>query len=210
MPQKILTEIQMQILNSIKRYVTRYDMAPSLNELREEFGFSSKRAVTYQLSRLEQMGYIKRSGDARGIVVVGMQKGNFLPVPIMGFANAGSPLVTAQDEYLGELMIDKRLLSSITNLFAVEVKGDSMNKRKIGAEFLANGSYAVVSKGSSFTNNDVVVAIIDNGVTVKTARKKGSILILFPESSNPVHKPIYIHDEEDAFVIGKVVSVLAG
>jgi len=208
MADKFLSQKQRKLLNTIKKYINTYDQAPSINELKEELNYASKRAVTYHLEILEDKGYIQRSSEARGIIVNSMVKGNFVYVPIMGYANAGYPLITARDEYLGELTIDKRLLLSTTNLLAVEIHGDSMNNRIIGTQHLCDGSYAVISKGSGFTNNDVVLAVIDGSTTVKTFTKKGNLVVLHPESTNKKHKPIYIDKDSGAYIIGKVIRVL--
>jgi repressor LexA len=208
MTNQYLTAKQHQILQKIKEHIKTYKYAPTIGELMEVFGFASKRAITYHLEVLEKRGLISRSSESRGIQVLDKIEDNFLSVPLLGFANAGTPLVIAQEEYMGELTVDKSLLTGSDNIFAVELKGDSMNRKKFGNTFLQNGSYVIVSKGAEVTDNDTVLALIDGCATVKVFKKMADLITLLPDSDNPVHKPIYVSPSTESTILGKIVGVL--
>lgn len=204
----MLTQTQEKIIRFIRSYISNNDSSPTLFEIQEFMGFSSKRAVTYHLEKLENKGYITHTGDARGIVII--QKDNLftISVPIMGYANAGTPLLKAEDEYLGSIKIDKKLISSHKTIFAIQIVGDSMNKRKVSNNKLSNKNYAIISKNEIISNKDVVLALIDDCVTIKTYKKENNIIVLYPESNNPIHKPIYLHNDNHNKIIGKVICVM--
>lgn len=208
MTNQYLTAKQHQILQKIKDHIKNHKYAPTIGELMEEFGFASKRAITYHLEVLEKRGLISRSSESRGIEVLDKIEDNFLSVPLLGFANAGTPLVLAQEEYMGELTVDKSLLSSSDNIFAVELKGDSMNRKKFGNTYLQNGAYVIISKGADFNDNDVVLAVIDGCATVKIFKRMSDLIVLSPESDNPKHKPIFVNPNTDSTILGKIVGVL--
>jgi repressor LexA len=208
MTNQYLTAKQHQILQKIKDHIKTHKFAPTIGELMDDFGFASKRAITYHLEVLEKRGLIRRSSESRGIEVLDKIEDNFLSVPLLGLANAGTPLVIAQEEYMGELTVEKSLLSSSDSIFAVELKGDSMNRKKFGNTFLQNGAYVIVSKGAEVRDNDVVLAMIDGCATVKTFKKLADLIALSPDSNNPVHKPIFINPNSDGTILGKIVGVL--
>jgi len=73
---------------------------------------------------------------------------------------------------------------------------------------LEEGHYLVVQRDSNFENGDVVVAIVDGCATVKNIRKEKDVVILYPHSTNPIHKPIYLDVNSDSMINGKVIKVL--
>lgn len=207
---KKLTSTQQKILDIIKSSIENKGTPPSLGELQEELGISTKRGVVNHLKALEKKGMIVRTSEARGIKLTENIFGQFIMnVNILGYANAGAPLVYAQEETLGVLRVDKSLLPVSKDMFALEVKGDSMNKRIVNGTQLTNGNFAIVAKNHPVKNGDVVLAIIDECATIKTFRKDRNMIVLYPESTNLVHKPIYLSpSEEEELIYGKVVAVL--
>lgn len=196
------------ILEAIRASIYAGEVAPSLTELMKRFSFASKRAVTYHLEVLERKGYIKRLGGARGIELSDLERDpQFVTVPVLGYANAGLPLALAQEEYLGEISIQKKIASG-SKMFAVEIKGDSMNNRKINGIPLSDGNYAIISKETPFEPRDVVLAVIDEGATIKTFLPQGELIVLSPESTNPKNKPIYLTEDSNSLILGKVVAAL--
>ena len=129
-------------------------------------------------------------------------------VPILGYANAGIPMVSAEEENMGVLKIDKNILGKRRNLFSLIIKGDSMDQAVIDGHTLKNGKYVVVEKDADFDDGDIVVAIIDNCATIKRFKRGRDMIVLYPDSSNPANTPIYIDKNTDILINGKVVKVL--
>jgi repressor LexA len=67
----------------------------------------------------------------------------------------------------------------------------------------------IVDKEAEVQDGDVVVAVIDNSATVKNiSLSNKDMVVLYPESNNPKHQPIYIDSNSDFLINGKVVRVL--
>jgi repressor LexA len=212
-----LTQKQEQVLTLIRDFFLENGQAPSLGELQQKLGFSSKRGVVNHLTALENKGYIIRTSEPRGIQILdenddsNLEYEYLIGIPIFGYANAGTPLVAAEEEALGILKIDKNLLGrkSKKNLFGLIVKGDSMNERELDGIKIEEGKYLIVDKSAEVQEGDIVVAVIDNSATVKNiSLKTNDMVVLYPESNNPKHQPIYIDSDSDFLINGKVVKVL--
>lgn len=212
-----LTNRQEQILSLIRDFFLENGYAPSLGELQSKLGFSSKRGVVNHLSALENKGYIIRTSEPRSIQLLdGNDDANLeyeylIGIPIFGYANAGTPLVMAEEEALGILKIDRNLIGrkSKKNLFGLIVKGDSMNERVLDGIKIEEGNYLIVDKDAKVEEGDAVVAIIDSSATVKNiSLKTEDVVVLYPESDNPTHQPIYIDSDSNFMINGKVIKVL--
>lgn len=207
-----LTDRQKVVLNTIRNYFLDNGYAPSLTELQQMLDISTKRGVVSHLEALEKKGYIIRTSEPRGIQVINEEEPVYeylVGIPILGYANAGTPLVLAQQENLGVLQLDPNLVDTNEhNLFGLIVKGDSMNLRNINGKLLEEGHYLVVQKDAEYDDGDVVVAIVDGCATVKNFKKEKGLVILYPQSNNPIHRPIYLNTKSDSLINGKVVMVL--
>jgi len=73
---------------------------------------------------------------------------------------------------------------------------------------LEEGHYLVVQKDAEYEDGDVVVAIVDGCATVKNIKREKGLVILYPQSNNPIHRPIYLNKKSDSMINGKVVMVL--
>ena len=205
-----LTQRQKQVLDLVNRYLKQEGYAPTLTEMMGELDITTKKGVAFHLDALEKKGYISRTGESRGIIVRDQSMEGFIRIPLLGFANCGTPLALAQEDYRGEITIDEKLLKGNRKVFGVEMKGDSMDKKSINGVPLYSGNYALIAKNVPVVNGDVVLAMIDEAATIKTFKKDGQTVVLYPESSNPVHKPIYVKsDVGDSFINGKVMAVLS-
>lgn len=204
----MLTLKQKKVLDFIKNFIDEFGFAPTLKEIQDKFGISYKRGVVQYLKSLQKKGYIQRTSEKRGIRIVKFEKRDCVQIPVCGFANAGQPLSIAEDEQKGFLEIDKKILKESGQKFALILKGDSMNKRKINGVPLNDGNFVVILKNAQVKNGDCVLAVIDNCATVKTIQFSGNLIILYPESSNPVHKPIYLSRTSEFFLNGKVLFTL--
>ena len=207
-----LTERQKVVLNTIRNFFLDNGYAPSLTELQQLLEISTKRGVVSHLEALEKKGYIIRTSEPRGIQVINEEEPVYeylVGIPILGYANAGTPLVLAQEENLGVLQLDPNLVDKKEqNLFGLIVKGDSMNLRNINGKALEEGHYLIVQKDAEYEDGDVVVAIVDGCATVKNIKREKGLVILYPQSNNPIHRPIYLNKKVDSMINGKVVMVL--
>ena len=208
-----LTDRQEEVLKMIRNFFLDNGYAPSLTELQTMLNINTKRGVVSHLEALEKKGYIIRTSEARGIQVISDTEDEevyeyLVGIPILGYANAGIPMVLAEEQSMGVLQVDKTLIGNKRDLFGLIVKGDSMNMRNIDGKNLEEGHYLVVQKGAEYQDGDVVVAIVDGCATVKNIKREKDLVILYPKSSNPIHKPIYLDSKSNSMINGKVIRVL--
>lgn len=208
-----LTNKQDRVLRVIRDFYLENGKAPSLTELQGMLSISTKRGVVSHLEALEKKGFIIRTSEPRGIHIVEdsdteMVYEYLVGIPILGYANAGTPLILADEQNLGILQLDKSLIGKKKDLFALIVKGDSMNMREVDGKSIEEGSYLIVQKDAEYEDGDAVVAVIDGSATVKNIKKNDEMVILYPQSSNPIHKPIYLDVNGNSIINGKVIKVL--
>ena len=207
--QVSITEKQEKTLSFIRDYYLEKGIAPSLTELQEHLEVSTKRGVVTHLEALERKGFIIRTGGTRGIQIQGEESYEYLiGIPILGYANAGTPLAEAQEDYIGTLKIDNKLLKKKSDLFSLIIKGDSMNKQSINNVLLANNNYVIVEKDTEIKDGDTILAIIDNSATIKIFKANADVIILYPNSYNNNYQPIYLDKDRESIINGKVVMAL--
>lgn len=206
---------QKQVLEFIREYVQLHHESPSQAEILQALKWkSTSRSLLYKyLNILEQKGYILRSRNGREISLVNNHEDDLiesLHVAILGITSAGDATSFAEENKIGELQIDKRLIKAkdYSKLFALKIQGDSMDKREISGTLLANNNFAIVEQTSTAHDGDVVLTIIENYATIKTFKRTKDKIILYPESSNPNHMPIYLDEKADFFIQGKVIAAL--
>jgi len=178
---KFLTPKQKRVLETLGSYFAEFDIAPTLTELQDMLDIKTKRGVVKHLEALEKKGYIYRNGKSRGIFLDSGFSSEMYDIPILGYANAGQPLVVAEEEIMGVIKVDKKILPKKSDLFALMVKGDSMNLRTINKVPILNQNYVVVEKRGSFSDGDLVLAVVDNAGTIKTFKKSDDKIILYTE-----------------------------
>lgn len=205
-----ITKRQNEVFSLIKSFIRETGQPPTLGELERSLEIT-RRGVVKHLQALERKGFISRTSSARGISLNETQTGQmFIDINILGYANAGSPMLIVQEEYLGYLRIKRSLLPVTKDLFALMIRGDSMNKRGIDGRKLEDGKYVIVVKNVEIKEGDVVLAIIDNCAIIKTYKRDKDIIVLYPESTNSIYKPIYLDtsEESEENIYGKVIAVL--
>lgn len=124
-------------------------------------------------------------------------------IPVYGTIHAGEP--TFADQYIiGETPITDKIIDDYgkDNLFALQVKGDSMNR------VVLPGYVAVFSKDAKIENGDIVAVLIDGDeAAIKRFRKTSRAVMFEPDSSNPVYQPIIFTSDQpqDYRILGKYI-----
>ncbi len=207
-----LTDRQQEILDFISDFRKENGYPPTLREIGKQFGISSTFGVKRHLEALVKKGYLNiESNASRGISLITNdnfsdnetvieQNNLFNKIPIVGRVAAGSP-ITAIENIEGSIVIDPSFIKNAEHCFALKVKGDSM----INAGIFEN-DLVVVTQSTEVKNNDIVVAMLHDEVTVKTLERKNNKIRLLPE--NPDYQPIEINEKDDFRIIGKVKGVV--
>lgn len=199
MPGKI-TAKQEQILNYIKEEILAKGYPPTVREICEKVGLKSTSSVHSHLSTLENNGYIRRDPTKpRAIEIVddefALTRRDMVNIPIVGRVAAGEPLL-AVENVENYFAIPAEFLPN-SETFILKVKGESM----INVGFFEN-DYLIVEKTSTAKNGDIVVALLEDSVTVKRFYKENGYIRLQPE--NDTMDPIIV---DDCVIIGKVHSL---
>jgi repressor LexA len=179
-----LTSRQTEILDFLHEFRRKEKIVPTYREIADNFGFKSTKAATDHVSALEKKGYLRRhSGRSRGIELITsapLSAPKAIGVPILGDIPAGIPEL--RDEHRnGTLAVDPAMLDGVAHhrLFALRVKGDSMEERGI-----CEGDWVVADAEATPREKDVVVALIDGENTLKTLAQKKGHFFLKAESPN--------------------------
>lgn len=195
-----LTDRQRNILQFLGKFSREKGYPPTVREIASFFGFSSLRGVQKHLAALQDKGMIRRQpGRSRAIEIVSMTPADSLRVPILGRIPAG-PFDLALEDEEGAMEIDRSLARG-EGLFFLKVTGNSM----VGAH-IVDGDYALIRWQSTAENGDIVAVRIGEEATLKRFYKEGRTVRLQPE--NPEMDPIFIREEEDLAIVGKVLAVV--
>lgn len=211
---EILTQKQKIVLQAIKQFFSEHGQMPTVREIKDESSrlglrLKSLRSFFIYLNALEEKGYIERTSEDRGILLKGVTSENFVQVPIFGSASAGAAAMFADQYVEGYLRVSKRLVKD-RNIFAIQVNGTSMNRAVVNHKTIENGDFVLVDGGvREYQNDDKVLVVIDGLATVKTYRTvDGKMIALVPESTDKKHKPIFLSDEDNFVINGRIVNVL--
>ena len=195
-----LTSRQGEVLFLIQRVIRETGMPPTRAEIAEQLGFRSANAAEEHLRALERKGAIELlPGTSRGIRLKDSLRDQ-LGLPLIGRVAAGEPLLAEQhiEDYY---QIDPQLFKSDPH-FLLRVHGMSMRDAGI-----LDGDLVAVHRSPEVRNRQIVVARLEEEVTVKRYRQEGHQVWLLPE--NPEFSPIHIDLREKAMTIeGVVVGVV--
>ena len=201
MSQGKISKKQEEILEYIKSQILMRGFPPAVREICEAVNLKSTSSVHSHLETLEKNGYIRRDPTKpRAIEILdeafNLTRRVMVQVPIVGRVAAGEPLL-AQENIEEYYPFPVEFLPN-NDCFMLKVKGESM----INAGIL-DGDYVVVSKCNTASNGDMVVALIEDGATVKTFYREEGFIRLQPE--NDSMEPFIL---EEVDILGKVHAVL--
>jgi len=191
---------QTEILEYIKEVTLSRGYPPTVREIGEAVGLKSSASVHAHLATLEKNGYIRRDpSKPRAIEIVddefALTRKEYAQIPIVGRVAAGEPLL-AEENIQDYFPIPVEMLPN-DQIFMLIVKGDSMINAGI-----FDGDKVIVRQKNSAQNGDIVVALIEDGATVKTFYNEGDHIRLQPE--NPDYDPIIVRD---VAILGEVIGV---
>lgn len=191
-----LTRRQAEILALIRSAIVARGLPPTRAELAKALGLASANGAEEHLKALARKGAITLTrGAARGIRLVGGAG-----LPVIGRVAAGSP-IPAEEASERRLELDPHLFTPAADYF-LKVRGNSMT----GAGIL-DGDLLAVHRTTEARKSQIVVARLDNEVTVKRYRPGAGGAWLVPE--NPQMEPIWVRENERGFALeGVVVGVI--
>ena len=196
---KALTARQQQVYDLVRDHISQTGMPPTRAEIASQLGFRSPNAAEEHLKALARKGVIEIvSGASRGIRLLLEEEPEGLP--LIGRVAAGEPLL-AQEHIESHYQVDPMLFKPSAD-FLLRVNGMSM--KDIG---IMDGDLLAVHKTQDVHNGHVIVARIEDEVTVKRFKKVGSKIELHAE--NPEFSPIIVDLREQSFTVeGLAVGVI--
>lgn len=202
-----LTKRQRSVYEFIESYIQEKGFGPTVREIAEAVHLSSPSTVHVHLKTLEEKGYIERDPlksrsislphSAVSSISFGAEgSDNTLSLPLVGNVAAGEPIL-AEQNIESTMTLPTELVGDAAS-FILSVHGDSMIEAGIN-----DGDYVVVKQQNVARNGEIVVALIDDGATVKRFYKEADHIRLQPENSRL--EPIITRH---CAIVGKVVAVL--
>ena len=197
---KELTERQQQILQFISDYTEENSFPPTVRETAEHFSVSLK-AIQDHFTALTKKGYLlkdeKRSRSLKVLGNVTKKVNKGYKIPVLGSVAAGKPIFCEED-YENTIYLSEPFVRPGNSYFALHVKGSSMINAGIN-----DGDIAIIKQQSTANDGDIVVAIIDDSVTLKRFFKEATRIRL--QAENPDFNPIY---SQDVKVLGKLSHII--
>ncbi|MDE0094039.1 MAG: transcriptional repressor LexA [Gammaproteobacteria bacterium] len=196
---KKLTARQEEVLGMIVDWINSHGYPPTRRDIGDHFNFRSPNASEEHLKALERKGaIIVNRHTSRGIIVhpkfnPPKNAENISQLPVVGLVAAGSPIL-AEEHVERYVDISKEMFSPRADYF-LRVQGDSMTG--VG---IMDGDLLAVHKTTDVRNGQIVVARIDDEVTVKRFQlEEDGMVCLYPE--NPWFQRIVVDEDTASFEI---------
>lgn len=195
-----LTPAQNRVLSFVRDFIAREQVPPTQAEITAAMGFSSRTATRDHLNTLERKGVLtQQPGTARGIRL--REEANHATgLPLIGRVAAGAPLL-AVEHVEGHYRVDAGMFKPAPD-YLLRVHGESMRDAGI-----LDGDLIAVHRTPDARDGQIVVARIEDEVTVKRFQRRGSGIALLPE--NPDFSPILVSPHTPGFAIeGRMVGLI--
>ncbi|MDE0192236.1 MAG: transcriptional repressor LexA [Gammaproteobacteria bacterium] len=194
---KQLTARQAEVLDLVRSHIADTGYPPTRADIARELGFRSANAAEEHLKALARKGALE--------IVPGTSRGIRLPddegLPVVGRVAAGSPIL-AQEHIEETCNVPPDMFRPAAD-FLLRVEGDSM----VDAGIL-DGDLLAVHKTPEAANGAIVVARIDDDVTVKRLRRKSRTRVVL-EAENEAYDPIEVDlRSQDLVIEGLSVGVI--
>ena len=195
---KSLTERQKEVLSFITRYIAAHKFPPTIREIAEHFAISVKGAYDH-VKALEKKGFL-RLGENRSRALELLRRDkperSVVELPLLGSVAAGRP-ITADENFSGVVHVPADMIRAAA-CFALSVRGDSM--KDVG---IFHGDIAVIEQRQTADNGEIVVAMIDDAVTLKRFFRENNRVKLMAENS--AYAPIYT---QDVRILGRLRGII--
>jgi repressor LexA len=197
---KGLTTRQREVFDFIRSFIHTKRYPPTIREIALNFGFSVKGSYDH-VKALQKKGFIRCAGNrSRAIEVVADAEAerapNLVSVPVLGAVAAGKPLF-AEENLSGWIQVPAASLKKGQH-FALQVRGDSMKDAGI-----MDGDVVVVSHQETAENGEIVVAMIDEAVTLKRFFVEKNRVRL--KAENPKYPPLFT---QNVRILGRLAFLM--
>lgn len=194
---------QQEILEFIKESILNRGYPPAVREICEAVHLKSTSSVHSHLETMEKNGYIRRDPTKpRAIEIIddsfNLARRELINVPIVGTVTAGEPIL-AVENIEGYFPISPEFVHN-KQTFMLKVRGESMINAGIFPD-----DYILVERTPIATDGEIIVALLEDSVTVKRFFKEDGCFRLQPE--NDTMEPIIVPADGSLSVVGKVIGL---
>ena len=202
---KKITSQQQRVLDCIQIYLNKTGFPPTRADICKELGFKSPNSAETHLRALEKKGFISiESGTSRGISIINndnklTQADN--EYPVIGLVAAGSPTL-AQENIEQTINCPNKFFDSDFDYF-LKVKGLSM--KDVG---IMEDDLIAVKKTNEVRNGDIVIARLEDEVTVKFFQRKSAKIVELEPANEDYENIIVDLEYQDFHIEGKSVGLL--
>ena len=208
----MLTKKQKELFIYLNDYISKNDISPSFEEMKNAVNLKSKSGIHRLITSLEQRGYIRRlKHKARAMEIIknltnkvsnlNNNNNNYsISIPLLGSISAGDPIEAIEnpDEYIS---VPSNFVSTNNQYFGLKVNGLSMIEKGI-----FDGDIAIIKKTNSVINGKIAAVLtIENEITLKTINIKNNKIHLIPANKNYQEK---ILDVKDVQIQGTLSGII--
>ena len=198
---KQITGRQQEVLDFISSFTKENNYPPTVREIGEHFNISL-RAVQDHIAALQKKGFLAQTQKrARSLSVINGASVSSSPfvskVPLLGTVAAGKSLLS-EENLDGYVNLTEPFVRPGKSYFALRVRGQSMIEAGI-----LEGDLAVIEQAQTAVDGQIVVAVIDNAITLKRFYKEADRIRLQPE--NAAFQPIYSRDVTIVGILSNIV-----
>ena len=197
-----VTAKQQRVLNFLENFIEEHGFPPTTREIASQLELAGPNSAKKYLDILERKGLIRKTArSSRAIELIGREfpTSPGRSIPLIGCIQAGSPLL-AVENIERHINIDPSIART-DGMFFLRVQGDSMIEAQIKP-----GDLALVRPQKQLEQGDVAVIRVGDEATLKYFFKEENRIRLQP--ANTAYDPIYLYEDDDMEVIGKVAGIL--
>lgn len=207
---RVMHQIQEKILELAK---TEDVLSLGIRPLGRKIGVDSPQIVKHHLMQLQKVGLLKpksREDIKQHFKHTSKLQPSFIEIPVVGTANCGPATFIAEENIEEYVKVSESLLKKKGNIFALIADGNSMNMARVnGASSIEDRDYVIVD-GDQRTphSGDYVLSIIDGAANIKKFIRTTDGNIALVSESTERFAPIYIGEDDQFMINGKVLQVI--
>lgn len=197
---QVLSKKESEATRQIRNFLVHGGRAPSIRELMKALKYRSPRSVSLLIESLIDKRVLKKRNDGSLQLIQSLEEetNKTVDVALVGTVACGMPIL-AEENIEAFFPVSVKLARQPYKYFFLRTKGDSMNKAGIN-----DGDFVLVRQQPTAQNGAIVAAVLDDEATIKEFNRVGETIVLKPNSSNPIHKPIIL--TKDFIIQGIVVT----
>lgn len=204
-----LTDKQREILEFITSYNSIHNHSPTLSEISKKFN-KTRRTIAQHLEALERKGAILKTGEFRGIILLGRESQKRLiengmeEIAVSSLIGCDNACVFGDDQIQDYVLVSKKMIEKHGKLIAGKALGYSMIKENINPDDIL-----LIKPTKTPKNNEIMVIKIGEMVLAKKVRISEKTITFLPCTDSEEYKPLVFDRKDDSYeILGLVVDII--